>query len=117
MRKILLAMDGSDHAQRALDLAVMLAKATGSELAILNVVTDHPTTDAERNLAEAEYWTEVSGALGALPPAPLEEWPQTTPSGPGALIRSSHETGAVVRKVLGEQMVRRAALSRPKARA
>jgi nucleotide-binding universal stress UspA family protein len=51
---ILLAIDGSGHAQRALDLAVMLAKATGSELAILNVVTGHPITDAERNLAETE---------------------------------------------------------------
>ena len=110
MRKILLALDGSGHAQRALDLAVMLAKATGSELAILNVVTGHPITDAERNLAETEYWTEVSGALDALPPAAPEEGPQTIPSGPGALIRASHETGAVVRKVLGEQMVRQAAL-------
>ena len=110
MRKILLELDGSGHAQRALDLAVMLAKATGSELAILNVVTGHPISDAERSLAETEYWTEVSGALDALPPVAPEEGPQTIPSGPGALIRASHETGAVVRKVLGEQMVRQAAL-------
>ena len=110
MRKILLAMDGSSHAQRALDLAVMLANATGSELAILNVVTGHPISDAERSLAETEYWTEVSGALDALPPVAPEEGPQTIPSGPGALIRASHETGAVVRQVLGEQMVRQAAL-------
>ncbi len=108
VRKILLAVDGSDHADRALDLAVTLAKATGSELAILYAVSDQAITEAEQDLAETEYGAEVSSALGALPPAP-ESGPQAIPEGPGALIRSSRHVGAAVRRVLGEQIVREAA--------
>jgi nucleotide-binding universal stress UspA family protein len=106
VRRILLAVDGSDHADKALDLAVTLAKATGSELVILNAVSDQPITEAEQDLAETEYWAEVSGALGAATPSPE---PQAIPEGPGALIRSSRHVGAAVRRVLGEQIVRQAA--------
>ncbi len=42
MKKILVAIDGSDSANRALDKAKKIAECMGSEITILNVVTPMP---------------------------------------------------------------------------
>ena len=106
VQRILLALDGSDHAAKALELAVTLAKATGSELRILYVASHQPLTQAEQRLAETEYSAEIGAFLGAaqLLPDSLER-----PAALGTLVHSSRDIGEAVRRVVGESILHRAA--------
>ena len=106
LRKIVLAHDGSDHADKALDLAITLAKATDSELEIVNVLSDQSLTQDELTLAETEYGAAMHQGLGDLKLVPLggAPWVGTT-----ALLQTRPELGPTVRRVLGEQIVRQAA--------
>jgi nucleotide-binding universal stress UspA family protein len=54
IRKILAAIDGSEHAWKALDLAATMAKQHGAELIVLHVVPYEPVPAALRAFAEAE---------------------------------------------------------------
>ena len=54
IKKILAAIDGSEHAWRALDLAADLAKQHGAQLIMLHVVPVEPISEALRAFAEAE---------------------------------------------------------------
>jgi nucleotide-binding universal stress UspA family protein len=106
LHKIVLAHDGSNHADKALDLAITLAKSTDSELEIVNVQSNQSLTQEELTLAETEYGTAIQQGLGDLKLVPLggAPWVGTT-----ALLRSSPELSPSVRRVLGEQIVRQAA--------
>jgi nucleotide-binding universal stress UspA family protein len=53
--KILVAIDGSDHAWKALDLAAEIAKQRGARLIVLHVVPYEPMPEALRAFAEAEH--------------------------------------------------------------
>ena len=53
--KILVAIDGSDHAWKALDLAVEFAHARGMALVVLHVVPNEPIPEALRAFAKAEH--------------------------------------------------------------
>lgn len=53
-KKFLVAVDGSDHGWKALDLATDLAKVSDAELLIVHVVPYEPTPEAFRQLAQAE---------------------------------------------------------------
>ena len=55
IKKILAAMDGSDHAWKALDLAADMAKQHGAQLIVLHVVPFEPMSEALRVFAEAEH--------------------------------------------------------------
>jgi nucleotide-binding universal stress UspA family protein len=65
MERILVALDGSDHSEKALDLASDIAAKYGAELLLLHVMPDRPLTDAERNMAEVEYLDELVSGLDA----------------------------------------------------
>ena len=52
--KILAAIDGSEHAWKALDLAADMACRHGAQLIVLHVVRFEPLPDALREFAEAE---------------------------------------------------------------
>ena len=52
MERIMVALDGSDHSDKALDLASDIAAKSGAELVLLPVISDKPLTDAERHMAE-----------------------------------------------------------------
>jgi nucleotide-binding universal stress UspA family protein len=106
LNKIVLAHDGSNHADKALELAITLAKATGSELEILNVLSDQTLSQSELTLAEAEYGTAIHQGLGDLKLVPLGGAPWV---GMDALLQTRPELGPTARRVLGEQIVRRAA--------
>jgi nucleotide-binding universal stress UspA family protein len=54
-KKILAAIDGSEHAWKALDLAADMAKQHGAQLIVLHVVPYEPMSDALRAFAEAEH--------------------------------------------------------------
>jgi nucleotide-binding universal stress UspA family protein len=53
--KILVAIDGSEHGWKALDLAADLAKQQGAALIVLHVVPYEPMSDALRAFAKAEH--------------------------------------------------------------
>ncbi len=54
-RKILVGVDGSEHAWRAVDVAGGLARLCGSELLVLHVVHRQVQPEAVREVAEAEH--------------------------------------------------------------
>lgn len=54
IKKILAAIDGSEHAWKALDLATDLAKLHGAQLTVLHVVPYEPMAEALRAFAAAE---------------------------------------------------------------
>ena len=54
IRKILVAIDGSEHAWKALDLAIELAKAHQAELIVLHVLAHEAVPEALRTYAEVE---------------------------------------------------------------
>ncbi len=54
VRKILAAIDGSEHAWKALDLAADMARQQGAQLIVLHVVRFEPLPDALREFAQAE---------------------------------------------------------------
>ncbi len=63
IRKILVALDGSAQAGKALGLAIDMARAFGAELMVVHIVSSQPLTEGERQLAETEYAAEVRQAL------------------------------------------------------
>jgi nucleotide-binding universal stress UspA family protein len=107
IRKILVALDGSDHAAKAFDLAVELAKAHKAELVAMSVASDEPLTDGERHLAETEFRSEVGAALNA-PGFPDEDL-SANPTAE-ALLRTSRLVGSVVREAIAKHVVERAAV-------
>ena len=48
MQRILVALDGSEHSDKALDLASDIAAKYGAELVLLHVMSDQPLTNGER---------------------------------------------------------------------
>lgn len=63
MERILVALDGSEHGEKALDLASDIASKYDAELVLLHVASDKPLSDAERHMAEVEYLDEVVGGV------------------------------------------------------
>jgi nucleotide-binding universal stress UspA family protein len=63
MERIMVALDGSEHSDKALDLASEIAAGCGTELVLLHVVSDKPLTDGERQMAEVEYLNEIATSL------------------------------------------------------
>jgi nucleotide-binding universal stress UspA family protein len=55
IKKILAAIDGSDHAWKALDLAADMAKQHGAQLIVLHVVPFEPMSEALRAFATTEH--------------------------------------------------------------
>jgi len=55
MRRILAAIDGSEHGWKALDLAADMAKQHGAQLIVLHVVPFEPMSEALRAFAAAEH--------------------------------------------------------------
>jgi nucleotide-binding universal stress UspA family protein len=54
-KKILTAVDGSEHGWKALDLAIDIARQHGAQLVVLHVVPYEPMPEALRAFAEAEH--------------------------------------------------------------
>jgi nucleotide-binding universal stress UspA family protein len=68
IKRVLVALDGSDHATRAVDLACEMASRFDAELIAVHVISDEPISQAERRMAEAEFEPEVAPDFDAAPP-------------------------------------------------
>ena len=102
MRQILVPIDGSDHARKALDVAITLAKANDGSLTLIHVQSDTPPSSEELNLVETEYASTLMHRLA------WNQAPQQNPSEfARAAMRQHADTQAAVRSILGEQLVSR----------
>ncbi len=106
VKRILVALDGSDHASRALDLACALASRFGAELIAMHVVHDQPLSAAERRLAEVEFHTEIARDFDVTPFMEARSDPQRLSQ---RLTAQAVETGRRFRFALGERLVQDAA--------
>lgn len=74
MERLLVALDGSAHSDKALELAADLAEAYGAELLLTHVMSSAPLSLAEREMAAAEYadelanWTTSRTTTGTVEP-------------------------------------------------
>jgi nucleotide-binding universal stress UspA family protein len=100
-KKVLVALDGSDHAGKALDLAVELARTSKAAITILNVASDKPLTQGEAQLARAEFRSEVGQALNV--PQFIQDSANTTTT--DALTQASQSAGLAVRQSIGQRLV------------
>lgn len=98
MQRIVVALDGSDHAEKALELGSDLAGKYGAEVVLLHVLSDRHLSDAERHMVETEHLDD------------LAKMPEMT-----GVLRADNPRGMLERLVQGTSMVThrvRAALGR-----
>jgi nucleotide-binding universal stress UspA family protein len=100
MQRILLALDGSHHAEKALALASDLASKYGAELLLLNVLSDKRLSDAERQMAEVEYLDELASAAD-ISDVLKERNPRTAVQ---RLLRGSNALTHRFRETLGKRL-------------
>lgn len=67
LERILVAVDGSNHANKALDWACDLASRYDSELIAVHVISDRPLSKAERQMAEVEFHHEIAKGYDVTP--------------------------------------------------
>ncbi len=105
MEKILVAVDGSDHSRRAVDLAADLASRYDAGLLLLHVVENRPLSEEEKRLAETEYSKEIDTrrrAGGVIDTLTLET------EGFVPVVASHVETGLIIHTVVGEGILKTA---------
>lgn len=102
LERILVALDGSDHANKALDWACDLAGRYQSELIAVHVVSDRPLSEAERQMAEVEFHLEMSKDYDVTPLLDARGDPRLT----GELLAAqAAETGRRFRQAWGERLL------------
>jgi len=85
MERILVALDGSEPSEKALELASDIARAHDAELVLLHVVSDRPLSEGERHMAEVEYLDEVVSGIDL-----------------GGVLRSRGDPRVVAQRVLSQ---------------
>ncbi len=105
MQRIVVATDGSEHAERAVELAGDLAAKYGAELIAVHVVPDQPLSSAERHLAEIEFSDEVrkypgSGFTAEIPGSRGPEMQD--------VVRAHESKDRVLRCIIGDMLLRQA---------
>jgi nucleotide-binding universal stress UspA family protein len=105
MKRILVAIDGSDQGRKALELGTDLAVKFEGDLLILHVANERPLSDREKSLAEIEYGPELRQRLGARVAETADDQSVT-----GILAREA-ETATMIRAVIGERLLADAEMS------
>ncbi len=91
-QRIIVGLDGSKHARKALDIAADLAKAHRASLLIAHALSNAPLTKAERLMAETEYGMK---GLEERPPVTLIKYAETDPRLPFTITRDLPADAAV----------------------
>jgi nucleotide-binding universal stress UspA family protein len=102
IKRILVALDGSDHANKALDLACEVASKFGAELIAVHVIADKPLSDAERRMADVEFQSEGAKDFNVMP---LMGAAGDTRLQSQRLVEQAAETGRRFRRALGERLL------------
>ncbi len=102
VKKILVALDGSPSSDKALDLAIQLARNSGASLLALAAIPAEPLTQADVDLALERYQPEAGEALvaAAFSPAPAQE--RGISGGAG---KTGLPEGAPLRKAMAEHVL------------
>jgi nucleotide-binding universal stress UspA family protein len=101
IKRVLVALDGSHHANKALDLACEMACRFGAELVAVHVISDKPLSDGERRIAEVEFQSE--GAKVFIP-RPSRGAASDTRLESQQLIEQAAETRGQLRWALGKRL-------------
>lgn len=99
MKKILVAVDGSDHSQRAIELAADIAAKYDAKLLFVNVIDKRSLNDAERRLAESEFSAEIRRRIAD------SDWTDVDPGGRKGIeptIARHIEISNLIRMTIGE---------------
>lgn len=102
MQRILIAVDGSDHANAAIDLAARLVQGESSLLLLAHVVTQSPPSNAARDIVAVEYPDELMsrtrrlGQTGSGGAAPVDA---------RTFLDQHAEAGLVVNTLVGERIL------------
>lgn len=100
LKTILVATDGSDHAEKAIDWAVELAAAHDAGLVLLYVAPHKEVPPELRRMAEVEHIVEPEGPSRALPEASYPSASIGRPDLQQALVNSAR-----IYQELGEQIL------------
>jgi nucleotide-binding universal stress UspA family protein len=100
IKRVLVALDGSDQANRALDLACEVASRFGAELFAVHVITDQPLSEAERRMmvevqAEGAKDFYMAPSMGASSDTKLQSQ---------RLVEQAFEARGRLRWALGERL-------------
>jgi len=106
MNTIIVAVDGSQHAKKALEITALLAKSSQSEVVVVHAVSDNQLSEEIRQGVEVEYADEIASRLRSanfVSPLPDETQYART------LLSHSNKITRVVNTVAGENILNRAA--------
>ena len=106
IKRVLVALDGSEHSAKAMDLACEMASWFGAELIALHVIPDKPLSDAERKMAEVEFHAEIAQSFNAT--RLIDAQGNVRLMGQ-RLAEQAAATGGRFRRALGERLVEAAA--------
>lgn len=102
LERILVALDGSEHANKALEWACDLAARYEAELIGLHVISERPLSEAERQMAEVEFHLEVARGYDITPLIDARSDPHQM----GQLLAAqASETGRRFRQAWGERLI------------
>ena len=102
MHKTLLAVDGSEPAKHALELASDLAQKYDSDLLILHVSDPHPLSEDEIRMAEIEYADELSQYARD---DPLKTVSQSEVLRTGVSLSRHQEISGLIHRLMGQKML------------
>jgi len=98
VKHILVAVDGSDHAQRAVELAADIAQKYDAGLILVHVLDNKPLSADVSHLADVEFADLVPEVVPDVPDARLGERV-------GAFLQAQDARVAAIKKLLGERLL------------
>lgn len=101
MKQILVAVDGSDHARRALDLAVDIAQKYDAELVLVHVVDDKPLSDSARHLVDVEFAETLAKQNWVNPEPVAGDRFQAL----GTFLKEQDSRVATIKQLLGQKVL------------
>ena len=107
MNICLIATDGSDHAEYALEIASTLSRPHQTALIVVHVVSNEEPPASVKHGVEVEFGNELENRLSNFPR--LDKTPGA--SSDASMIMSQHgEVSQVINSIYGEQLLKKAEL-------
>jgi len=101
VKRILVAVDGSDHARRAVDLACDIAQKYDAELILVHVIDDRPLSDSARHLADVEFAEALAKQKWVNPEPVVGDRYQAL----GKFLKEQDSRVATIKQLLGQKIL------------